>query len=89
MSKWFPDPSMIVIEENPNYLNSVWTGITTPLIHLPLMVWDYVLLPMFGGIVTIGRFWRLAAVSGVLGYSNPTSVEQISATEGDTTTKPR
>ena len=79
---WFPDPGMIFIEKNPSYLNSVWTGLTTPLFHLPTMIWDYVLLPMFGGLFTIGRFWHLAITSGLKGYSTPVP-DDIAATSGD------
>lgn len=64
---WFPEPYQVSTLPNPNYLNSLWIGLTNPLWNLPTMLWILILRPVLVGVVGIVAFTLRCTIAGVLG----------------------
>ena len=64
---WLPEPWQIIMLRNPNYLNSVFIGLTNPIWNLPTMVWTLLLAPVLRGLYFILRFIVSCVVLGIMG----------------------
>ena len=65
-----PEPSEFRIEHNPNYLNSFITGVFSPLLHLPQILWFSSLWPFLKSLWNSLSFILLSMSMGVMGRAN-------------------
>lgn len=64
---WFPQSYQLRAGHNPNYLNSVWIGITTPILSLPFVLWRVIVRPMLFGTFSVVSFIILTPIFGLMG----------------------
>lgn len=53
MNRWFPNVMSVNYGKNPNWLNSVWLGVTLPIIYFWTMLWITVVVPTIGYLITM------------------------------------
>lgn len=46
MARLFPDVARVIPAENPSYLNSVWLGVSVPIIYAPSLLWRGLIKPI-------------------------------------------
>jgi len=67
---WFPEIKQFYVGPNPNYLNSLVTGIVTPLLNLPINLLNMVVLPLIQSISRLVVFMLVSVAAGILGRAN-------------------
>ena len=80
---WFPHTKNIAVVQ-PGivpYSHSLWVGLTSPILNLPLMIWEVMIVPFVGGFFTIIGVSAVAVIAGVsgraLGYDDKAISEDV------------
>lgn len=77
----FPAIHQITATKNPSYLNSLWLGISAPIINLPTIVWNLIVLPLFLGIAGLIQLLIVIPVAGILGRCTAVEITEEDAIE--------
>lgn len=64
---WLPEPWQIIPIRNPNYLKSLFIGLTNPLWQLPFMIFSLLIQPLLRGVFTIFVFTIKTTIYGLSG----------------------
>ena len=65
---WFPDNHQLKFsKQNPNYLNSLFIGLTQPLLFLPINLFNVVIKPFFFGMSAVFLSLVGTALFGIFG----------------------
>ena len=67
---WFPAPETLVVGPNANYLQSLCAGVVSPILHLPNMLWDFLVLPVVLGVGRMAAVLGLSLLAGITGRAN-------------------
>lgn len=65
---WFPEPYQIHTGKNPDYLHSLFIGLTNPLWNLPTMIFIMILKPVLMSVFYILLFIFRCTALGVIGH---------------------
>jgi len=55
------------VKHNPNYLNSLWLGLTAPLLNLWFVVLHLFVVPLFAALMHAFRLFVIVPIIGVMG----------------------
>ena len=78
----FPDPRLVHFgAKNPSYFNSLFVGLTAPLINLPVLIWNCILKHTLFGLYAVVMFILTSVVMGIRGRAH--GVALVSEVNGD------
>lgn len=68
---WFPDYSQIAVVERKytSYFYSLWVGLTAPILNLPVMIWNEILVPVLDGVITVVTGTIMSVLAGIVGLA--------------------
>lgn len=84
---WFPAHTQIGLTDgvNTSRLHSLWVGVTAPILNLPTMVWQMVMMPLLFGIFSLFKLIAISVYYGASGNVIGTSpVESIDRAQPNT-----
>jgi hypothetical protein len=66
---WFPNATSIAIvrQSKEYYFHSVFVGITAPILNLPYMIWNSILIPLVEGITVVAISVLSTFIAGIRG----------------------
>ena len=74
--KWFPELHQIYFPgKNPSYLNSLWIGIISPFLLLPILIYRMLLKPFFYNFFMLITLLFGIFLGGILGTANSRDID--------------